>query len=454
MAARRRKLKTTKFPAPAGPPRRIRALEIEDIVENIVDHAFSDRQDENGVYNDEALPKRFIGFALVNRSFVNPIRRCLYGDLTLEGPERFLLLTGQLRFSPHLAKFVKRASLRSACQARELDDTLPHYMQAPDQDQPRPMSTLALKWFLDACPQLTRLSLFGGDFISALARQKAEDVRLTHVNLSGCFRCRQGGCWDALNGGWLRSILAFPRLVEIDVDHIDFGGGDDDPIIGGHLPNARTPSSVATELSLGVLQREVVARSLIAILRLMPRVKELVLDGLTTMTSAELKKCIDIAAPTLTLLSINGYANLRPTPMHLNDAFFANCRRLEQLALNDVSILPSVLNALPRALRLLRLSKAAVQSLSADFIIKWLKANPFPLPGLKELFIFGDLQVPSTAEQTEEIKRLCKQKNIDLTFRKEWFSFDDFDAGELTQNWEGGESDDEVGLNVHPDFRF
>ncbi|KAJ7073945.1 hypothetical protein C8F01DRAFT_1098765 [Mycena amicta] len=447
MAPRRRpKIKK----AAEGPPKRIRALEIEDVVENIVGHAFSDRQDEDGVYNYEALPKRFLGFALVSRTFVNPVRRCLYGELLIEGPERFLLLTGQLRFAPHLAKFVKAAELKSACHARNFDDTLPYFQQAPGQDDPRPMSSLALKWFLDACPQLTRLNVNGGDFLWPLSVQDPKLVRLTHIPIYGCFRCDHrdpSGCWSVMKrGGWLKNILAFPNLVELEVDNIELSGGDDDPTLG--VPSG---SSVGTELTASVLQKWTALHSLETLLRAMPRVKELVLDGLTSTTPAELKKCIGIVADTLTLLAINTYPGLCRVPMHLDDSFFAKLRCLEQLALNNVSVSPSILSSLPPKLRLLRFS-GAVTSFSAPALVKWLQTSPFRLPALKELFILGELpqdakplSPPASEVQKEEISRLCQRLGVDVKFeKKNRFSSgdgeaaaEDFDEEDSDSDWDG-----------------
>nr|GAT58144.1 predicted protein [Mycena chlorophos] len=462
----RRRPKKKPAQAPVGPPRRIRALEIEDIVENIVEHAFLDREDEEGVINNEALPKRFVTFALVSRSFVNPVRRCLYGDLTIEGPDRFLLLTGQLRFSPQLAKFVKEATLRSACQAASLEgDHAPMFLQTPGQDEPRTMSALALKWFLDACPQLTRLYVYGGDFAWPLTRQDPKGVKLTHVHVVGCFRCRGDGpgtCWNGLrHGGWLKNVLAFPKLVELEVDHIDFRGGNDDPTKG-----LAGSTSVATELTMSLLQQRVAPHSLGTLLRAMPKLRELALDGLTEITPEELKICFDIVAKGLTLFSVAAYSHMRREALMLDDSFFNKATDLEQLALNDILLTPTILDHLPPKLKLLRFSGAAVGSLDAPAIIKWLKSKPFPLPALKDLTIYGELHdrpmfgwKPATDGQKSEISELCSQKGIKLYLAKDalWGDFggaDGFFGGQGDVDSDEYESDGEYHFDSGPYIAF
>lgn len=71
---------------------------VEDIIDHIVRQVFHDRQREDG------LPKNFFKLALVSRKFLNPVRRNLYPELDVKGPEHFMLLTDQLRLSPHLAR--------------------------------------------------------------------------------------------------------------------------------------------------------------------------------------------------------------------------------------------------------------------------------------------------------------------------------------------------------------
>ncbi|KAJ6563229.1 hypothetical protein B0H10DRAFT_1120325 [Mycena sp. CBHHK59/15] len=152
---------------------------IEDIVENIVDEVFLDKLTEEGYYDYDGLPKNFAKLALVSRNFVNAVRRNIYTELLVDGPERFLLLTGQLRSSPHLAKLVKRASLNSSCNERAHIDGFES--GTPGDGEPRTVSITALKWFLEACPQLSKLELHGGDFLDRTARvQSPSRLRLAH----------------------------------------------------------------------------------------------------------------------------------------------------------------------------------------------------------------------------------------------------------------------------------
>ncbi|KAF7311250.1 hypothetical protein MKEN_01026600 [Mycena kentingensis (nom. inval.)] len=357
----------------------------------------------------------FLGLAIVSRTFLNPVRRCLYGHLSIEGPERFLLLTGQLRFQPHLAKFVKGATLISACQASTtIDWGLPEYKQAAGLDLPRPMSVVAFERFLDACPQLKRVTMHGLDFVWPLSVLDPKDVKLQRIRIRACNRCTEHGCPNELSGGaWLSNILTFPDLVELEVEQLAFRGDQADPVRG--MP--QTLRSTATELTVCSINPNVVKpASLENLLRAMPRVRELVLDGLHNISPPQMKHLLAIPGPNLTILSINSYRGMRGVPLRLDDTVFTRMRRLEQLALNNVETVPAFLSSLPPTIRTLRLSEAALSAFSYPAFSKWLKTRPFPQPNLKEVSLFGEIR-PGPGADKDRIKQLCKDMGIEATIR-------------------------------------
>ncbi|KAJ6531204.1 hypothetical protein B0H19DRAFT_1190747 [Mycena capillaripes] len=387
----------------------------DDVVENIVDEVFLDKQDEDGVYDYERLPKNFLKLALVSRIFLNPVRRNLYRDMRVEGTERFLLLTGQLRFSPHLAKFVKSASLASNCLQRTLID-------GDDEDnvgwEPRSVSVTALRWFLEACPQLARLELFGGDFLSALVAQDRKSVKLTDITLMGCSRCdpqHPTSCTAGLGRGWLKNIVTFPRLKELDITEFHIGGPSD------AVQGVERGSSVCTGLSISNMNKRTTSSSLKTLLRSMPALKELVLDALQPMPQGELKNCLKIAAGTLTLLTITDYHSTEDRPQPRDNDTVADLHQLRTLALNGVPVTPPFLDALPPRLEHLRLSRQALTFLPVPALIKWLRLKPFPLRGvLKKLEMLGELRAnarprgpKASNAQVAEIAQLCGTLGIE-----------------------------------------
>ncbi|KAF7337923.1 hypothetical protein MVEN_02015500 [Mycena venus] len=387
----------------------------EDVVHQIVDHIFLDKQDEDGVYDYERLPKNSLNLALVSRNFLNPVRRNIYRDLRIEGTERFLLLTGQLRFSPHLAKFVKSAALVSNClQRNNIDGT-----DTPGWE-PRSLSTTALRWFLDACQQLTRLEIFGGDFLLALASQVPQTVRFTDVTLEGCSRCNSRdttSCMDDLKAGWLKNIVAFPRLKELDISQLDIGTGLDATrgIQGG--------SSVCTGLTICNINHPTAPAGIKTLLRSMPALAELVLDGII-LSLGELKQCLKIVAGTLTLLTVTDYHSTENHPQPWENDTVAVLPRLKILSLNGVPVTPPFFDTLPGRLEYLRISRGGLTRLPVPVFAEWLRRDPFPLRGvLKKLEVVGKLRAntvnrgPNASDkQVADLAQLCHALGIEWIY--------------------------------------
>ncbi|KAJ7461594.1 hypothetical protein FB451DRAFT_1404825 [Mycena latifolia] len=397
--------------------------DVEDIIENIVDELFFDEQleDEDGLYDDPPqVPKSFkyIELALVSRNFVNPVRRNLYSYLRVEGPDRFMLLTGQLRVSPHLAKWVKSACLVSRCSARTPIDGEP--MQAPGRRRPMTVSCTALKWFLDACPQLTRLYVYGGDFLWALSVQKPETVKLTDIKMIKCLTCASKQCIQELERGWLKNVVTFPRLKELDVKWLPMEGPQD--VAWGIQSN----SSTCTGLSISIVAGLVSSRSLMIMLRSMPSLQKLVLERIDAIPPGELKKCLAIVTSTLTHLTITYYHSRLAKCKHQlweNDTV-SGLSQLKTLVLSDVLATAPILNMLPPRLEHLHFSGAALTSLPAPDLAMWLRRQDFPLRGiLKNLEVVGKLRANSGPygrkapdALVDELAQLCRGLGIEWTY--------------------------------------
>ncbi|CAK5265157.1 unnamed protein product [Mycena citricolor] len=396
-------------------------LAFEDVIDNIVDGLFLDKVDDDGVWDDTRLPKNFLALALVCRAFVNPVRRNLYRDLHVEGVERFLLLTGQLRFCPHLAKFVRSADLYSTCSQTRLLDGYQTHFSVTAAWEPRSLSATAFRWFLEACPQLTIVRLYGGDMVWALSVQSPPTVKLTEVHLTGCRQCEN--CMGSLQRGWLKNIVAFPCLKELDISELSIGGeGAED--IAFALP-AR--SSLCTGLSISNINKPVVCDGLSALFRSMSGLRELVLDGLAPMRRGQLKKCLDLLANTLELLTITDYHSQEGRPRHWEDSTIASLHRLKILSLNGVPVTPSILDKLPSRIEHLRVSRLSVIALPVPVVGAWLRRDHFPLKDvLKKLEMIGELRANSAARgrpaapgQVDELAHLCDRMGIEWIHRRE-----------------------------------
>ncbi|KAJ7685613.1 hypothetical protein DFH06DRAFT_1158956 [Mycena polygramma] len=396
--------------------------DFEDVVENIVDEFFLDKLRDDGAYDYERLPENFVKLALVSRKFLNPVRRNLYRDLRIEGTERFLLLTGQLRFSPHLAKFVKSASLVSNClQSTTIDGGF-------SDDSPGweswAVSVTALRWFLDACPQLNTLDVSGGDFLLSLAAQDSKAIKLTEVTLMGCSRCNPqdpDSCMADLGRGWLKNIVTFPQLKELDISEINIGGPSDATL------GVKSGSSVCTGLSISNMNRTTTPSALKNLLRSMPALKELVLDGLRPMPKGELQQCLKVVAGTLTLLTITDYHSTEESPQPWENDTVAVLRQLRTLSLNGVPVTPPFLEALPPRLEHLRLSRQALSSLPVPVWAAWLRREKFPLRGvLKKLQLLGELKgdtrkggLKASDAQLAELAQLCGPLGIEWSYTRD-----------------------------------
>ncbi|KAJ6490672.1 hypothetical protein C8R47DRAFT_1319817 [Mycena vitilis] len=295
----------------------------------------------------------FVKLALVSRRFLNPVRRNLYRDLRVEGTERFLLLTAP--FSPHLAKFVKSASLVSNCL----------------------QSTTIVDGFSDDSPGW-----------ESWADPKA--VKLTEITIVGCSRCDPrdpDSCMTSLGRGWLKNIVTFPQLKELDISEINIGGPSDATL------GVRMGSSVCTGLSISNMNRTTTPSALKNLLRSMPALQELALAGLRPMPNGELQECLKIVAGTLTLLTITDYHSTEESPQPWENDTVAVLRQLRTLSLNGVPVTPPFLDALPPRLEHLRLSRQALAflpvpllgDLKADTRKSGLKASDAQLAELAQL---------------------------------------------------------------------
>jgi hypothetical protein len=339
----------------------------------------------------------------------------------VEGPERFLLLTGQLRFAPHLAKFVKSASLVSGCSERNYIDGDDSEMYGYVSPMSGTVSMTALKWFLDACPQLTRLSLRGGDFLLALSVLKPETVKLTDIEVHGCSVCSsvrpepQDRCTADLPRGWLKNIILFPRLKELDISEFPFGGPRD------AASGIRSRSSTCTGLSISNMNQRTSSHSLTTLFRSMPALEELVLDGLQPMPPGELKKCLSTVASTLRLLTLTDYHSQPGQPQPWENDTVSALHELKTLALNGVPVTAPFLDMLPPRLEHLRLSRTALSFLPLPAILTWLRREQFPLSGvLKKLEVLGELRGKSGTKgrkasdaQIAEAARLCRGLGVE-----------------------------------------
>ncbi|KAK7038172.1 hypothetical protein R3P38DRAFT_2904819 [Favolaschia claudopus] len=403
-------------------------FDFDDVVENIVDELFLDKQHEDGTYYPERLPKNFLKLALVSHTFLNPVRRNLYRDVRIEGSERFLLLTGQLRFSPHLAKFVCKANLVSTCtQSTHIDGG--GGWDDPTGSEPRTVSITALRWFLDACPQLTALNIFGGEFLHALALQTSDGAkRLTDITLIACNQCESSGpmsCMDAVEAGWLKNIVAFPRLKELELSEFQIGGPGMDAVRG--IPSR---SSSCTGLCVSNMNKPLSPSGLKVLLRSMPHLAELVLDGRHFLPPRELKECLKIVAGALTLLTITDYYSSEERADPWENDTVQELRQLKTLSLNGVPVTPPFLNMLPPRLEHLRLSGGSLVRVSAPIIVAWLRRDNFPLRRvLKKLEMVGEVRTnaakgapAASDQQLAEIARLCRALSIEWIHKKDQYT--------------------------------
>ncbi|KAJ7486415.1 hypothetical protein B0H11DRAFT_1805841, partial [Mycena galericulata] len=404
--------------------------DIEDIVGSIVDQVFLDRTRPGGVYDYDGLPKNFLALGHVSRNFLNPMRRNLYGHLRVDGPERFMLLTGQLRFTPHLSKYVKSALLVSSCSERTHIDG--REGGTPGDGEPRIVSSLTFRWFLETCPQLRRLEFIGGDFLWALSVQKPEEIRLTDIEMRGCNNCDPESadrCTGELDMGWLKTIVAFSQLKELAITEL-LADGEFDPTTG-----IQAGSSGCTGLSISNMNKSTSPRILATLFRSMTSLKELVLDGIQPMAPGQLKQCLDIVAPTLTLLTITDYQSQEGQPELWEDNTVAALRELKILSFNGVPVTAPFFDMLPPRLEHLRLSGVTLAFLPAPALAAWFRREHFPHRGiLKKLEVVGPLRGSANGgtasdEQLVEIAELCRGLEIEWIHQPRIFrgSLDDDD---------------------------
>ncbi|KAF7363905.1 hypothetical protein MSAN_01048500 [Mycena sanguinolenta] len=246
---------------------------------------------------------------------------------------------------------------------------------------------------------------------------------MSDITIMGCSRCKtpdSPSCTDALVGGWLKNIVAFPRLKELDITDIRIGGPGYAVATRG-IPNS---SSVCTGLSISNMNHSTYADGLETLLRSMSALAELVLDGVI-MPRGELKNCIGIVAGTLRLLTINDYYSTENNPQPWEDDTVAGLHQLKILSLNGVPVTPPLLGMLPPRLEHLRLSRTALARLPAPILAAWLRRERFPLRGvLKKFEVIGQLRrggvksgLQASAKQVAEISRLCGALGIEWIYK-------------------------------------
>ncbi|KAJ6531616.1 hypothetical protein DFH09DRAFT_137920 [Mycena vulgaris] len=388
-------------------------LDVEDIIEHVVHQLFLEERDDERGFGPGHLSKAVIHLALVSRKFLTPVRRNLYADLQILGPEQFLLLIGQLRVSPHLAKFVKHAWLYSGCSART------ELYGNPDRD-PKSVSSSALKCFLDACPQLNGLDIEGGDYLIALSSLEvvvsASGSRLGRIGLRKCdgLSSVNLSCTASLGRGWLKYILTLSGLKELDITDYALDGPYD-PAYG-----ILEQSSISS-LRISCQYAPTSSFILTALLRSMHMLQELILDGMKPMPPGELKKCLDVVAPTLTFLSLTDYKTDEYWPQPWEDNTISGLHHLRELRLCGVPATASLLDMLPPRLEYITFSKNTMKFLPAPEIGSWLRRQPFPLGCvLKSLEFAGDFRAngvrggPQASDsQVAELAHLCDALGIE-----------------------------------------
>ncbi|KAJ7500807.1 hypothetical protein B0H11DRAFT_767461 [Mycena galericulata] len=371
------------------------------------------------------------------------MRRNLYGNLQIEGPERFMLLTGQLRFSPHLSRYVKSASLVSSCSERTHIDG--REGGTPRDGEPRIVSSVAFRWFLETCTQLKRLELTGGDFLWALSVQKPGTMKVTDIEMRGCSQCDPESpdrCTGDLDVGWLKNIVTFSHLNELDITEW-LADGLFEPTAG-----MEAGSSVCTGFSISNMNKPTSPNVLATLFRSMSALRELVLDGIRSMAPGELKKCLDIVAPTLTLLTITDYLSLDGRPQPWENNTVAGLRELRMLALNGVPVTAPFFEMLPPRLQHLRFSGVTLAFLPAPALAGWLRRVRFPLGGvLKRLETVGQLRADTNGAtaldaQVAEIAQLSRRLGIEWIHQPRMFR-DDSGYGFLDEGDNGSENSGE-----------
>ncbi|KAK4699928.1 hypothetical protein P7C70_g6327, partial [Phenoliferia sp. Uapishka_3] len=96
---------------PAPPPPRFRLRVPPEVIQLIVDQLSIDF----GNSYTTSYPRHFLDLAFVSTSFAAAVQLCIYEHLKVNGRDRFLYLTGQLRVSPQLGALVRHAYLRGTC---------------------------------------------------------------------------------------------------------------------------------------------------------------------------------------------------------------------------------------------------------------------------------------------------------------------------------------------------
>ncbi|KAK7038153.1 hypothetical protein R3P38DRAFT_2904718, partial [Favolaschia claudopus] len=255
---------------------------------------------------------------------------------------------------------------------------------------PRTVSITAFRWFLDACPQLTALNIFGGEFLHALALQTSDSTKgLTDITLMACNRCESSSpalFMDGVEGGWLKNIVAFPRLRELDLSEYPIGTERIDAVRG--IPSRSSP---CTGLCVSNMNTPLMPNGLKVLLRSMPHLAELVLDGRHFLAPKQTRECLKIVAGSLRVLTISDYYSSEERADQWENDTVQELRQLKTLSLNGVPVNPPFFNMLPPRLEHLRLCGASL--VSAPIIAAWLRLESFPLRGvLKKLEMIGEVR--------------------------------------------------------------
>ncbi|KAJ7766742.1 hypothetical protein B0H16DRAFT_1882767 [Mycena metata] len=394
--------------------------QLEDILENILAQVYQSivAEGERDGIAEAVRKNNFFKLALVSRNFVTPVRRNFYRNLRVEGTERFLLLTAQLRLSPHLAKLIKCATLVSNCGQHTHIDGGPSPRHRPG-SKSMSVSATVLGLFLKACPQLRRLCIYGGDFLWALVNQIPTTIQLTSICTLGCpCQLTRESCMIHLQHGWLQNIVAFPHLEKLEITELDLDK-DRNSTLG--IPSS---SSACTSLTVWNTSGLTSLDDLEPLIRSMPTLQELVLGlSLLPLPPGKLKRCLGLAASTLTRLKLSGSGRLDQRLQPWDNDAVAMLPQLKSLHLGGVALTSSFFDGLPARLEFLRLEQLAVQYVSTSALAGWLRREPFPHRGvLKKIELVGRLWVDvakgikASNAQVLELEELCRGLGIEWNY--------------------------------------
>ncbi|KAK4699929.1 hypothetical protein P7C70_g6326, partial [Phenoliferia sp. Uapishka_3] len=246
------------------PPSAARFAFPPEIVQLVVDQVSQDFGDDWTT----SYPRNFLDLALVSHAFAAAVQLCVYEHPTLKGRDLFLYFTGKIRTAPHLGILVRHATLESAPhdQLRE-DDSVRHGVH--------PITVQALRWFLEAVPNLSSLNLQGFEALSAACSPTLAATlgRLRFFAVSG-----HPTCASYLNSKpkWLLSLLALPGLEQLFLTDIPLSTRSSYIL---SLPPSDSFQSTITTLSFDNFTQKFEGDAIARIVALCPNVSHLTVGG-------------------------------------------------------------------------------------------------------------------------------------------------------------------------------